>query len=92
MAYPGSQLYAEAIKEGARLPDTWLGFSQYGEDTLPLATKHLTSAEVLRFRDNAFTEYFGSKKYQDMLLKKFGPEALEHVTEMLKVKVKRKYA
>ena len=92
MAYPGSQLYAEAIKDGARLPDTWLGFSQYGEDTLPLATKHLTSAEVLRFRDNAFTEYFGSKKYQDMLLKKFGQEALEHVTEMLKVKVKRKYA
>jgi len=54
MAYPGSQLYQTAIKEGWPLPKTWLGYSQHAVDTLPLPTRHLSGVEVLRFRDAAF--------------------------------------
>ncbi len=51
MAYPGSELYFDAIRDGTPLPDRWHGFAQYGEDTLPLPTKYLSAAEVLRFRE-----------------------------------------
>ncbi|TAN64005.1 radical SAM protein [bacterium] len=92
MAFPGSKLYDDAVTQGFKLPDNWLGYSQYSAESQPLQTKHITGAEVLRFRDRAFDDYFSSKKYQDMILKKFGPKALEHIKEMLKVKITRKYA
>jgi len=90
MAYPGSALYQEALKEKISLPDSWLGFSQYGYDTQPLPTEHLSAKEVLAFRDKAFNEFHSSKKYQDMILEKFGEETLQHVQEMLKCKLKRR--
>ncbi len=91
MAYPGSQLYEDAVNQNTKLPDSWIGFSQYSAETLPLPTKHLTSASVLRFRDKAFEDYFGSSKFLNMLNDKFGSRAVEHVKEMLKVKIKRKF-
>ncbi|HEY44603.1 MAG TPA: radical SAM protein, partial [Anaerolineae bacterium] len=60
MAYPGSQLYRLAIKEGWSLPETWQGYSQYSYETRPLPTKHLSETEVLRFRDYAFQLYFNN--------------------------------
>ncbi len=38
MAYPGSALYDQAMKEGLPLPQKWSGYSQHAEDTLPLPT------------------------------------------------------
>ncbi|MBI3321981.1 MAG: radical SAM protein, partial [Candidatus Omnitrophica bacterium] len=58
MAYPGSQLYPLALTEGWPLPERWSGYSQHSVDSLPLPTKYLTAAEVLRFRDRAFQVYF----------------------------------
>lgn len=92
MAYPGSQLYEDVLKKGIKLPETWHGYSQYSEDTLPLPTKHLTSAEVLRFRDNAFKEYYKNPKYIRMIREKFGQEAVKSIHNLLKIKLKRKYA
>src|SRR3989338_8343204 len=90
MAYPGSQLYEEALSKGIELPTSWLGYSQYGRDTFPLATKHLTNKDVLRFRDMAFEEYFSNPKYIGMIEKKFGQEAARHIREMVKLRINRK--
>jgi radical SAM superfamily enzyme YgiQ (UPF0313 family) len=92
MAYPGTKLYEEALQQGVRLPDRWEGFSQYSEYTLPLSTKYLTSAQILRFRDNAFVEYFSNPKYIKMIERKFGKEAAEYIKNLLKRKIKRRYA
>lgn len=92
MAYPGSQLYENAIKQGVELPEQWCGYSQYAEETLPLSTKHLSAAEVLRFRDRAFKEYFSNPKYLTMVKEKFGPKVVEHIEDMLKHDIPRKYA
>jgi radical SAM superfamily enzyme YgiQ (UPF0313 family) len=92
MAYPGSQLYEDALQKDIKLPETWHGYSQYSEDTLPLPTKHLSAAEVLRFRDNAFKEYYKNPKYIKMIRGKFGPEIVKHINEMLKHEIHRKFA
>jgi radical SAM superfamily enzyme YgiQ (UPF0313 family) len=92
MAYPGSELYDKAIREGWKLPDTWTGYSQHSVDTLPLPTKYLPASEVLRFRDNAFQIYFNNPRYLDMITQKFGPETTEHIRKMVSHKLERLYA
>ncbi|MCD6578903.1 cobalamin-dependent protein [bacterium] len=91
MAYPGSQLYEDALKKGIKLPETWHGYGQYSEETLPLPTKYLSAAEVLRFRDNAFKEYYKNPKYIRMIKEKFGPKVVEHIKQMLKNEIRRKF-
>ena len=92
MAYPGSQLYNEALQKGIELPKQWHGYSQYGADTLPMPTKYLSAAEVLRFRDDAFMEYLSYPKYLEMIIDKFGQNVVEHIKGMLKHKIHRKFA
>ncbi len=92
MAYPGSQLYELAIKEGWPLPETWQGYSQYAYETLSLPTKHLPASDVLRFRDHAFQVYYSNPEYLDMMTRKFGPKVADHVREMTSHKLVRKYA
>lgn len=92
MAYPGSQLYYEALQKEIKLPEKWHGYSQYGEETLPMPTKYLSAAEVLRFRDNAFKEYLSNPKYLEMLREKFGSGVVEHIKGMLKHEIHRKFA
>jgi radical SAM superfamily enzyme YgiQ (UPF0313 family) len=92
MAYPGSQLYTDALRKGWRLPATWSGYSQHAVDTLPLPTKYLSAAEVLRFRDNAFQVYFKNPSYLDMISRKFGPETAAHIGDMASHKLERRYA
>jgi radical SAM superfamily enzyme YgiQ (UPF0313 family) len=82
MAYPGSALYAVALREGWALPEHWSGYSQHALDTLPLPTKHLSAAEVLRFRDRAFQTYFQNQHYLDMITRRFGPDTAQHIREM----------
>jgi len=91
MAYPGSQLYKLAIEQGWPLPEKWSGYSQHAVDTLPLPTKHLSGAEVLRFRDNAFHVYFNSPSYREMVTKKFGLETAEHIRQMASHNLARKH-
>ncbi|MCK5343074.1 MAG: radical SAM protein, partial [Candidatus Heimdallarchaeota archaeon] len=89
MAYPGSRLYDKMVEQGVELPDDWRGFSQYSEQTLPLPTKYLSAEEVLRFRDNAFDEYYNDPGYHKLLEDKFGKETLEHVKQMVRHKIHR---
>lgn len=90
MAYPGSQFYQQAIKKNWPLPENWQGYSQYAYETLPLPTKYLSGAEVLRFRDHAFQAYFNSPKYLDMITRKFGSQTAQHIREMVAHKLVRK--
>ena len=91
MAYPGSQLYDDAIKQGIKLPQEWHGYGQYAEETLPIPTKYLSAADVLRFRDNAFKEYFSNPKYIEMVREKFGSKVVAHIEEMLKHEIHRRF-
>jgi anaerobic magnesium-protoporphyrin IX monomethyl ester cyclase len=92
MAYPGSPLYEEAVRRGWALPRTWSGYSQHAVDTLPLPTRHLPAAEVLRFRDHAFNVYFTHEPYLDLVRTKFGAETLAHVKEMTAHKLERQFS
>jgi radical SAM superfamily enzyme YgiQ (UPF0313 family) len=92
MAYPGSELYRQALAAGSPLPDSWGGFSQHAVDTMPLPTRHLSGTEVLRFRDRAFPAYFTNARYLEMITGKFGPETAQHIREMASVQLERQYA
>ena len=92
MAYPGSQLYTEALINGVALPESWSGYSQHSYETFPLPTKHLTSSEVLSFRDQAFDIYFNSQSYLSMIEEKFGTETVAHIKQMASHKLDRKHA
>jgi anaerobic magnesium-protoporphyrin IX monomethyl ester cyclase len=91
MAYPGSQLYSLAIKEGWPLPEKWSGYSQHAVDTLPLPTKYLSGAEVLRFRDHAFQVYFTSPRYLEMINRKFDSATAQHIQQMASHQLERKH-
>jgi radical SAM superfamily enzyme YgiQ (UPF0313 family) len=90
IAYPGSKLYAEAIKNNWKLPDEWSHYSPYSYESLPLPTKYLTAKDVLRFRDEAFLSYFKNQEYLKTISKKFGGQTVTHIKGMTKVKLKRK--
>jgi anaerobic magnesium-protoporphyrin IX monomethyl ester cyclase len=90
MAYPGSPLYKKALEASWPLPEDWAGYSQHSINTLPLRTKNLSAAEVLRFRDLAFQVYFSSPMYLDMIRKKFGLATVEHIEEMASHRLVRK--
>jgi len=89
MAYPGSRLYQNALENNWDLPSEWSGFSQHSFDCTPLPTDHLSSAEVLKFRDQAFHEYFENKSYLDMVTQKFGTETRKHIEAMSKTRLPR---
>ena len=89
MAYPGSRLYDEVVKQNIDLPGSWLGYSQFSRETLPLPTRHLSGAEVLDFRDRAFETYYNNPRYIKMIQDKFGGETADHIREMLRYKIKR---
>ncbi len=90
MAYPGSELYDIAVKEGWELPKEWYGYSQHSYETLPLPTKYISAKEVLKFRDDAFHKYFENPVYLKMIDEKFGKKVKEHIQEMTKTRLKRR--
>lgn len=89
MAYPGSALYDDALRSGARLPKTWAGYSQHAVDCLPLATSHLESHEVVAFRDAAFKTFYSDPSYLSMMERKFGRAALDEIRFMTSFDLER---
>ena len=82
-AYPGTELYAEYIREGrTKEPENWEEYALYGYGCKPLPTKYLTSAQVLKWRDDAFRRYHSRLEYLTMLTNKFGLDTASHVLEM----------
>lgn len=91
MPYPGSQLYEECVEGGVQLPESWLGYTQLGYETYPMATKYLSPEEVLRFRDDAFVRFFeNNDAYFRNIRNKFSDEPVEIIKGMLNHRLKRK--
>ena len=90
MAYPGSKLYLDAIKNNWGLPDCYVGYSQHSYEMRPLDTNHIPASEVVKFRDFAFLDYHEDVKYLDMVEEKFGVETRQKMVEMCQHKLKRK--
>lgn len=92
MAYPGTVLYDQALRDGVPLPKTWSGFGQYSPDAQPLPTRYMTAREVLKFRDEAFVEYYTNPAYLRMMEARFGPEAVALIRKILTIKIPRNHA
>ena len=79
MPYPGSQLWKDAKAHHAL---EWSAFSQHSRDCTPMATKHLSSGQVLRFRDYAHNFYFSRPEYLALVEREFGADARAQVVAM----------
>lgn len=90
MALPGSALYKEAIEKNIALPKTYEGYSFHAYDTLPLPTKYLTPAQILKFRDDCYHEYHTNEKFLKRIQNKFGSKAKDSIVEMSKIRLKRR--
>lgn len=89
-ALPGSPLYLYAREQNWDIPIKFEEFAFLSYECKPLRTKHLTSQEVLSFRDTAWNKYFSNKNYLSLIEKKFGNKAKQNLIELSKIKLKRK--
>ena len=80
MAYPGSKLFDQTRSQD--LPEAWSGYSQHSHDCRPLPTETLSSADVLRFRDHAFMDYFTDAQYLESIERKYGTPAVAEIRRM----------
>ena len=89
-ALPGSPLYFTAINNGWELPRSYSGYGFLSYDSQPLPTKHLSAADVLRFRDRAWQRYFSNDRCLTLVESKFGSEQRLNVEAMSKVVLRRR--
>ena len=89
-ALPGSPLYQTALQQGWKLPDSYEGYAFLSYDSQPLPTKHVSSADVLKFRDAAWQTYFTHQPYLDLVESKFGLKERENIEQMAQIKLRRK--
>lgn len=89
-ALPGSPLYWSARQNQWPLPDSYAGYAFLSYESQPLPTKHLSTAEVLRFRDEAWRKYFSNPAYLSLVERKFGATQRQNVEAMAKIKLRRK--
>jgi anaerobic magnesium-protoporphyrin IX monomethyl ester cyclase len=90
MAYPGSPLFLDAKKNGVALPNSYSGYSQHSYDTLNTSNDNLSSAQILKFRDNAWNKYHTNPAYLDQLERKFGLASKKELEVTSAVVLKRK--
>ena len=50
-----------------RCQKKWGQYGFFAPDALPMRNEHLSAEDILRFRDNAFNEYFHGERYQSMV-------------------------
>jgi hypothetical protein len=90
-AYPGTPLYDRYVSEGRiEVPKKWDTYGLYSYECVPLPSKHLSSAEVLRLRDSIFEGYYKEPEILSMLERKFGPATRKHVEDMVKIPLRRR--
>jgi radical SAM superfamily enzyme YgiQ (UPF0313 family) len=89
-ALPGSPIHRRALKEGWKLPDSYAGYAFLSYECEPLATKHVSAAEVLGFRDRAWQQYFGNPEYLALVERTFGAPQRANVQSMAALRLKRR--
>ena len=83
MAYPGSPLYALAVRAAAcrcRRSGPAIRSTRATACRCRRATSR--SSEVLRFRDEAFIKYYTNPQYIKMIGRRFGPETVAHLRDV----------
>ena len=88
-ALPGSPMHHLAKREGWPLPETYEGYAFLSYECQPLPTKHLSAPEVLKFRDDAWQNYFNNAAYLNLLETKFGLAERRNVEDMARIPLKR---
>ena len=73
-----------------KLPSTPGGYGFLSYDSEPLPTKHLSAAQVLKFRDEAWQTYFTNPAYLHLVENTFGPKQRQNVEVMASIRLKRK--
>tara|TARA_B100000686_G_scaffold353924_1_gene461574 strand:+ start:1515 stop:3071 length:1557 start_codon:yes stop_codon:yes gene_type:complete len=89
-ALPGSPMFNKAKSNGWKLPNNYGGYAFLSYDSEPLPTNHLTAAQVLKFRDEAWQRYFTNPSYLSLVETKFGSKERSNVEDMAKIKLRRK--
>jgi radical SAM superfamily enzyme YgiQ (UPF0313 family) len=89
-ALPGSPLYWTAKNLGWKLPDSPAGYGFLSYESEPLPTKHVTAAQVLKFRDDAWRTYFTNPRYLASVETTFGTQQRKNVEAMASIRLKRK--
>lgn len=89
-ALPGSPLYYTAKQNGWALPSSYAAYAFLSYESEPLPTKHLSAAQVLKFRDEAWRKYFTNPGYLAVVEKKFGLPQRKNVEAMSSIRLKRK--
>jgi anaerobic magnesium-protoporphyrin IX monomethyl ester cyclase len=89
-ALPGSPMYYLAKKKGWALPNSYEGYAFLSYESQPLPTKYVNSAEVLKFRDEAWQKYFTNPAYLNLVERKFGAIQRKNVEDMASIRLKRK--
>lgn len=87
--YPGTPLYEKYQKKGISLYKNYNQYAQTSSVFKPLPTYYLEAEEVLKYRDEAFINYFKNPSYLNMIKDKFGELALKKIDEMLSIKLER---
>lgn len=90
MALPGSNLYKVALEKNYELPTNYEGYAWLSYECMPLRNENLTSAEILKLRDDAFIDYHSYLPFLERIKRKFGDIALDNINEMNKIRLKRK--
>ena len=89
-ALPGSALYNLAHANGWPLPESPAGYGFLSYESQPMPTRHCSAAEVLRFRDDAWQNYFANADFLSLVERKFGLEQRRNVQAMASIKLRRK--
>jgi len=89
-ALPGSPMYNTAKRSGWALPNSFEGYAFLSYESHPLPTKYLSSADVLKFRDEAWQKYFTNPAYLNLVEKKFGLLERKNIEDMALIRLKRK--
>ena len=89
-ALPGSPMHNIAKMNGWALPDSYEGYAFLSYESQPLPTKYISSAEVLKFRDDAWQTYFTNPDYLNLVENVFGHEQRSNVEDMASIRLKRK--
>ena len=90
MALPGSHLYKVALDKKYELPKNYEGYAWLSYECYPLRNENLTSAEILKLRDDAFIEYHSYAPFLSRIKNKFGQKAVDNIKEMNQIRLKRK--
>jgi radical SAM superfamily enzyme YgiQ (UPF0313 family) len=90
MALPGSPLYYTALRNGWLLPKNYSGYAFLGYDCEPLPTRHLSAAEVLSFRDQAWQTYFNHPPFLSHVERAFGVTQRRNIEAMARVPLRRR--